>query len=63
MNQAGKIAMLDIANADEPRCLKVLELGPNSGPHYLVQTPDEKRLVISDYFLNERRLWKSTRRG
>ena len=33
--------------------LKVLELGPNSGPHYIALTPDEKRLVISDYFLNE----------
>ena len=53
LNQAGKIAMLDIADADEPRLLKVLDLGPNSGPHYLVLTPDEKRLVISDYFLNE----------
>ena len=53
MNQAGKVAMLDISEADEPRLLKVLDLGPNSGPHYIALTPDEKRLVISDYFLNE----------
>lgn len=53
MNQAGKVVMFDISNPDEPRVLKVLDLGPNSGPHYITLTPDEKRLVISDYFLNE----------
>ena len=53
MNQAGKVAMLDISDPDEPRLLKVLDLGPNSGPHYIKLTPDERRLVISDYFLNE----------
>lgn len=53
MNQAGKVAMFDISDADEPRLLKALDLGPNSGPHYIALTPDERRLVISDYFLNE----------
>lgn len=53
MNQAGKVVMVDISDPDEPRILKVLDLGPNSGPHYIALTPDEKRLVISDYFLNE----------
>jgi selenium-binding protein 1 len=53
MNQAGKVAMLDISDPDEPRLLKILDLGPNSGPHYIKLTPDERRLVISDYFLNE----------
>ena len=53
MNQAGKVVMFDISDPDEPRILKVLDLGPNSGPHYITLTPDEKRLVISDYFLNE----------
>jgi selenium binding protein SBP56 len=53
MNQAGKVAMFDISDPDEPRLLKALDLGPNSGPHYIALTPDEKRLVISDYFLNE----------
>ena len=53
MNQAGKVAMFDISDADGPLLLKVLDLGPNSGPHYIALTPDEKRLVISDYFLNE----------
>lgn len=53
MNQAGKVAMFDISDAEEPRLLNVLDLGPNSGPHYIALTRDEKRLVISDYFLNE----------
>lgn len=53
MNQAGKVAMFDISNPEEPRLLMVLDLGQNSGPHYIKLTPDEKRLVVSDYFLNE----------
>jgi selenium binding protein SBP56 len=53
MNQAGKVAMFDISDPEEPRLLKVLDLGPNSGPHYITLSRDEKRLVISDYFLNE----------
>ena len=53
MNQAGKVVMFDIAQPQRPRVLSVLDLGPKSGPHYIALTPDEKRLVISDYFLNE----------
>ena len=53
MNQAGKVVMFDTSDPDEPRVLKILDLGANSGPHYIKLTPDEKRLVISDYFLNE----------
>jgi len=53
MNQAGKIAMFDISNPDQPKLLKALDLGQGSGPHYLTLTEDEKRLVVSDYFLNQ----------
>ena len=53
MNQAGKVAMFDTSNPEKPRLLKALDLGHGSGPHYIALTPDEKRLVISDYFLNE----------
>lgn len=53
MNQAGKVAMLDISNPEQPRLLKALDLGQGSGPHYIALTEDERRLVISDYFLNE----------
>lgn len=53
MNQAGKVVMLSVSDPQHPRVLKVLDLGPSSGPHYIALTADERRLVISDYFLNE----------
>jgi len=53
MNLAGKVVMFDTSNPSRPRVLKVLDLGAASGPHYIALTDDEKRLVISDYFLNE----------
>ena len=53
MNQAGKVAMFDISNPEKPTLIKALDLGKGSGPHYITLTDDERRLVISDYFLNE----------
>jgi selenium-binding protein 1 len=53
MNTAGKVVMFDTSNPARPRVLKVLDLGADSGPHYIALTKDESRLVISDYFLNE----------
>jgi selenium binding protein SBP56 len=53
MNMAGKVVMFDTSNPEAPRVLKVLELGKDSGPHYVALTRDEKRLVVTDYFLNE----------
>ena len=45
--------MLDTSEPSTPKVLSILDLGPSSGPHYLRMTEDERRLVISDYFLNE----------
>ena len=53
MNQAGKVAMLDTSDAAHPRLVKTLDLGADSGPHYIALSADERRLVITDYFLNE----------
>ena len=53
LNMAGKVVMFDTSNPRRPKVLKVLDLGGSSGPHYIALTEDEKRLVISDYFLNE----------
>jgi WD40 repeat protein len=53
MNMAGKVAMFDTSDPETPKVLKVLDLGPNSGPHYLSLTGDDSRLIITDYFLNE----------
>src|SRR5262249_7392909 len=53
MNVAGKVAMLDTSDPEHPSLLSVLELGDAAGPHYIALTGDEKRLVVTDYFLNE----------
>lgn len=53
LHKAGKIAMLDTSAPDQPRLLDVLDLGADSGPHYLALTRDQTRLVVTDYFLNE----------
>jgi selenium-binding protein 1 len=53
LNMAGKVVMLDTSDPERPRLLKALDLGQASGPHYLALTADERRLVVSDYFLNE----------
>jgi selenium-binding protein 1 len=53
LNKGGKVVMLDISRPEKPRLMSALDLGPNSGPHYLALTTDEKRLVVTDYFLNE----------
>jgi 56kDa selenium binding protein (SBP56) len=49
----GQIVMLDISNPDYPFVLDVVNLGPGSQPHVAVLTEDNKRLVVTDYFLNE----------
>jgi len=53
MNTAGKVAMLDTSDPEHPKAIKTLDLGKESGPHYIALTGDERRLVITDYFLNE----------
>jgi len=53
MNVAGKVAMFDTSSPEHPVLLSTLDLGANAGPHYLALTRDERRLVVSDYFLNE----------
>ncbi len=49
----GKVVMLDITRPEQPAIVSVVDLGPGTGPHYLRLTSDEKRLVVSDYFLVE----------
>jgi selenium-binding protein 1 len=57
--QAGKVVMLDISDPERPQPVgsdadsSVVDLGLNSGPHYLHLTDDGKRLIVSDYFLVE----------
>ncbi len=53
LNGAGKVAMFNVARPDRPQLMSVADLGPASGPHFLNLSSDEKRLVVSDYFLVE----------
>jgi hypothetical protein len=53
LNGAGKVVMFNIARPDRPQVMSVVDLGPDSGPHFLRLTSDEKRLVVTDYFLVE----------
>jgi hypothetical protein len=50
---AGQIGMLDTTDRANLKQLSVVSLGDTSGPHNLMLSSDDKRLVVSDYFLNE----------
>ena len=50
---AGQVAMLDMSNPKKFKQLSVVSFGENSGPHSIHLTHDDKRLVVTDYFLNE----------
>jgi hypothetical protein len=39
--QAGKVVMLDITDPENPKEAGIVDLGLNSGPHYLRLTSDE----------------------
>ncbi|WP_394827884.1 hypothetical protein [Pendulispora albinea] len=47
----GKVVYLNIEDRAHPSILSVVELGQNSGPHYVVFSPNEDRVVVADYFL------------
>jgi selenium binding protein SBP56 len=52
--QTGQIGMLDISNPTSfSQVGPLVDLGLGAGPHDIVLTDDDKRLVVTDYFLNE----------
>lgn len=51
--QAGQVGMLDISDPEHPFQAGIVNLGVNTGPHMIMLTHDDKRLVVTDYFLNE----------
>jgi len=51
--QAGQVGMLDVTDPEHPVQSSIVNLGVDAGPHDLVLTDDEKRLIVTDYFLNE----------
>jgi selenium-binding protein 1 len=50
---AGQVVMLDITNPKQFKQLSVVSFGENAGPHSIHLTHDDKRLVVTDYFLNQ----------
>ncbi len=51
--QAGQVGMLDVSDPEHPVQMSIVNLGADAGPHMIALTDDDKRLVVSDYFLNE----------
>ena len=51
--QAGQVGMLDTTDRANLKQVAVVSFGKDSGPHNLMLTEDDKRLVVVDYFLNE----------
>jgi selenium-binding protein 1 len=51
---AGKIVMMNIENPNHPTVVQAIDLGANSGPHYVRLTNEQsQRLIVTDYFLVE----------
>jgi selenium-binding protein 1 len=51
--ETGQVVMLDVSDRAHPKLLSVVELGAGAGPHDIDLTKDGKRLIVTDYFLNE----------
>jgi len=51
--QAGQVGMLDVTDPEHPVQTGIVNLGKDAGPHVIALTDDDKRMVVSDYFLNE----------
>jgi selenium-binding protein 1 len=50
---AGQVVMLDATDRHKLKQISVVSFGEDSGPHNIVLSGDDKRLVVTDYFLNE----------
>jgi selenium-binding protein 1 len=51
--QSGRILLLETTDRARLRQLDAADLGAGAGPHNIMLTHDDKRLVVTDYFLNE----------
>lgn len=51
--QAGQVGMLDITDPNRFRQVSVVNFGLNSGPHSIHLTHDDRRLIVTDYFLDQ----------
>jgi selenium-binding protein 1 len=51
--QAGQVIMLDTTDRAHLKQVDVVDLGLGAGPHNIMLTHDDNRLVVADYFLVE----------
>jgi DNA-binding beta-propeller fold protein YncE len=51
--QSGRIIMLDTTNRSRLRQVTAFDLGAGAGPHNVMLTDDDTRLIVTDYFLDE----------
>jgi selenium-binding protein 1 len=51
--QAGQVGMLDVSDPEHPVQSGIVNLGVGAGPHDIGLTDDDRRLIVTDYFLNE----------
>jgi DNA-binding beta-propeller fold protein YncE len=51
--QTGRILMLDTTNRSKLRQVAALNLGAGAGPHNIMLTDDDTRLIVTDYFLDQ----------
>ena len=50
---AGQVVMLDITDPKRFKQVSVVSFGKDTGPHSVHLTHDDKRLVVTNYFLNQ----------
>ena len=51
--QAGQVGMLEITDRKKFKQVSIVNFGLDAGPHSIHLTHDDRRLVVTDYFLNE----------
>jgi len=51
--QAGQVVMLDTTDRANLKQISVVSFGSGAGPHNLMLSDDDSRLVVTDYFLNQ----------
>jgi selenium-binding protein 1 len=55
---AGQVGMLDISDPNRFTQVSVVSFGANAGTHSVHLTHDDKRLVVTDYFLDQNAIGK-----
>jgi selenium-binding protein 1 len=51
--RTGQVVMLDTTDRAQPKQVAVVNLGQEAGPHNIMLTHGDRRLVVTDYFLVE----------